>query len=164
MDEITTRQYYDESGSVKYNQVLRPKHPSTLLEPLYGKAKKHPGKSKILIEIRQKYHYPCSAKIFKKWVQGCEICRKDKRIPNSSITPELLNLQEWDLGPEEATLIDILPNLHPSGGYKNIITAMGVFSQYLFTYLLNASEPKRLLFHITTSSRPSTFEFFISRI
>ena len=50
------------------------------------------------------------------------------------ITPELLNLPEWDLGPEDAMQIDLLPNLPPSGGYENIITAMDVFSRYLFAY------------------------------
>ena len=30
--------------------------------------------------------------------------------------------------------IDLLPNLPPSGGYENIITAMDVFSRYLFAY------------------------------
>ena len=88
----------------------------------------------MLIEIRQKYHYPGIAKIVKKWVQGCETCIKDKRIPNSTITPELLNLPEWDLGPEDAMQIDLLPNLPPSGGYENIITAMDVFSRCLFAY------------------------------
>ena len=33
--------------------------------------------------------------------------------------PELLNLPEWDLGPEDAMQIDLLPNLPPSGGYEN---------------------------------------------
>ena len=135
MDEIITRQYFDETGAVKYNQVLLPKHlVQELLESLHGKANKHPGKSKMLIEIRQNYYYPGIAKHVKKWVQGCEICIKDKRIPNSSITPELLNLPEWDLGSEGAMPIDLLPNLPPSGGYENIITAMEVFSKYLFAY------------------------------
>ena len=134
-DEIITRQYFDETGSVEYNQVLLPKHLVTeLLESLHGKANKHPGISKMLIEIRQKYYYPGIAKIVKKWVQGCETCIKDKRIPNASITPELLNLPKWDLGPEDAMQIDLLPNLPPSGGYENIITAMDVFSRYLFAY------------------------------
>ena len=95
MDEIITTQYSDETGSVKYNQVLFPKHlVQELLEFLNGQANKHPGVSKMLIEIRQKYYYPEIALIVKKWVQGCEICIKDKRIPNSSKTPELLNLPE----------------------------------------------------------------------
>ena len=114
IDEIITIQYFDETGAVKYNQVLLPQHlVQEILESLHGKANKHPGISKMLIEIRQKQYYPGVAKIVKKWVQGCEICNKDKRIPNTSITPELLNLPEWDLGPEDAMQIDLLPNLPP---------------------------------------------------
>ena len=39
-----------------------------------------------------------------------------------------------DLGPEDVMQIDLLPNLPPSGGYENIITAMDLFSRYLFAY------------------------------
>ena len=134
-EDIIYRDYYDETGSVQFRQVLLLKHLVTeLLQSLHGTANKHPGISKMLHEIRQKYYYPGVAKIVKKWVQGCEICIKDKRIANASITPELLNLPEWDLGPEDALQIDLLPNLPPSGGYENIITALDVFSRYLFAY------------------------------
>ena len=154
MDEIITRQYFDETGSIKYNQVLLPKHlVSELLESLHGKANKHPGISKMLTESRQKYYYPGIAKLVKKWVQGCEICIKDKRIPNSSITPELPNLPEWDLGPEDAMQIDLLPNLPPSGGYENIITAMDVFSRYLFAYPVtdaSATNTEKVIIDIMT--------------
>ena len=69
-------------------------------------------------------------------VEGCEQCARDKRVPNATITPELLNLPEWDLGPEDAMQIDLLPNLPPSGGYENVLTAIDVFSRYLFAYPL----------------------------
>ena len=75
----------------------------------------------------------------KKWVEGCEQCARDKRVPNATITPELLNLPEWDLGPEDAMQIDLLPNLPPSGGYENVLTAIDVFSRYLFAYPLTDS-------------------------
>ena len=102
-EDIIYRDYYDETGNVQFRQVLLPKHLVTeLLQSLHGTANKHPGISKMLHEIRQKYYYPGVAKIVKKWVQGCEICIRDKRIANASITPELLNLPEWDLGPEDA--------------------------------------------------------------
>ena len=134
-EDIIYRDYYDETGNVQFRQVLLPKHLVTeLLQSLHGTANKHPGISKMLHEIRQKYFYPGVAKIVKKWVQGCEICIRDKRIANASITPELLNLPEWDLGPEDALQIDLLPNLPPSGGYENIITALDVFSRYLSAY------------------------------
>ena len=134
-EDIIYRDYYDETGSVQFCQVLLPKQLVTeLLQSLHGTANKHPGSSKMLHEIRQKYYYPGVAKIVKKWVQGCEICIKDKQIANASITPEILSLPDWDLGPEDALQIDLLPNLPPSGGYENIITALDVFSRYLFAY------------------------------
>ena len=90
----------------------------------------------MLQEIRQRYYYPGIAKRVKKWVEGCEQCARDKRVPNATITTELLNLPEWDHGPEVAMQIDLLPHLSPSGGYENVLTAIDVFSRYLFAYPL----------------------------
>ena len=139
-DEILVRQYFDETGNVKYHQILLPQHLlQELLQSFHGTAHKHPGISKMLQEIRQRYYYPSMAKHVKKWVEGCEQCVRDKRVPNATITPELLNLPEWDLGPEDAMQIDLLPNLPPSGGYENVLTAIDVFSRYLFAYPLTDS-------------------------
>ena len=136
-NEIVTRQYYDETGQVKYHQILLPKHLlKELLQAIHGTAHRHPGISKMLQEIRQKYYYPGIAKHVKKWVEGCETCAKDKRVPDKVITPELLNLPEWDLGPEDAMQIDLLPNLPTSGGYQTVMTVIDVFSRYLFAYPL----------------------------
>ena len=93
---------------------LLPKHLlKELLQAIHGTAHRHPGMSKMLQEIRQNYYYPGIAKHVKKWVEGCETCARDKRVTNNTITPELLNLPEWDLGPEDAMQIDLLPNLRP---------------------------------------------------
>ena len=123
-----------------------------LLQALHGTAHKHPGISKMLQEIRQKY-YPGIAKHVKKWVEGCVTCAKDKRVPNNTITPELLNLPDWDLGPEDAMQIDLLPNLPTSGGYLTVMTAIDVFSRYLFAYPLvaaTASNTAKVLIDIMT--------------
>ena len=102
-DEIVTRKYYDETGQIKYHQILLPKHLlKEKLQAIHCTAHRHPGISKMLQEIRKKYHYPGMAKHVKKWVEGCETCAREKRVPNNTITPELLNLPEWDLGPEDA--------------------------------------------------------------
>ena len=136
-DKIVTRKYYDETGQIKYHQILLPRHLlKELLQAIHGTAHRHPGISKMLQKIRQKYFYPGMAKHVKKWVEGCETCARDKRVPNNTITPELLNLPEWDLGPEDAMQIDLLPNLPTSGGYQTVMTAIDVFSRYLFAYPL----------------------------
>ena len=80
-DGIVTRQYYDETGQIKHHQILLPKHlVQELLQAIHGTAYRHPGIFKMQQEIRQKYYYPGVAKHDKKWVDGCEICARDKRV------------------------------------------------------------------------------------
>ena len=88
----------------------------------------------MMQEIRQKFYFPSIATYVRNWVRDCEICIQYKRINNTRITPELILIPEWDLGPEDLIQIDLLPELPPSGGYENIITAKGVFSRYAFAY------------------------------
>ena len=64
----------------------------------------------------------------------CEICVQVKRTNNTRITPELIHIPEWDLGAEDLIQIDLLPELPPIGGYENIITAIDVFSRYVFAF------------------------------
>ena len=40
--------------------------------------------------------------------------------------------------------IDLVPELPPSGGYKNIVTAMDMFSRYLFAYPTSNQDAKTI--------------------
>ena len=134
-DGILNRQYYNDIGEVSHLQVLLPGQLlKVLLQSLHGTAGKHPGISKMMQENRQKYYFPSIAPHVRNWVHDCEICIHDKRINNTRITPELFHIPEWDLGPEDLMQIDLLPELPPSGGYENIITAIDVFSRCAFAY------------------------------
>ena len=114
-DEILTRQYFDETGNVKYHQILLTQHLlQELLQSLHGTAHKHPVISKVLQEYRQRYYYPSMAKHVIKWVDGCEQCARDKRVPNTTITPELLNLPNGTLDlkvPCRSTYCRIFPQV-----------------------------------------------------
>ena len=68
------------------------------------------------------------AKHVKRWEEWCEQCAKNKQVPSSTTTPDLLNFLEWNLGPEDAIKIDLLPNISSSGGYENVLTAIDVIS------------------------------------
>ena len=155
-DNIIARHYFDETSDVKYNQILLPNH--MLQESLHGKPNRHPGLAKMLQEIRWKYCYPWFAKIVRKCVQGCEICIKHERISNESITPELLNLPEYDLGAEDAMKIDLLPILPSSGGYENIITTMDVFSKYRFAYPVTDASAPNIIIDIMTKHTTTMFQ------
>ena len=116
-DDILYRQYYNDIGQVSHLQVLLPGQLlKVLLQSLHGTACKHPGLAKMMQENRQKYYFPSIATYVRNWVRDCEICIQDKRINNTRITPELIHIPEWDLGPEDLMQIDLLPELPPSGG------------------------------------------------
>ena len=133
--EVLTRKYYTDTGTTSHYQILLPTQLlEGLLQALHGHNSNHPGITKMIQEVRQKYYYPCIAKYIKKWVSNCQTCIQTKRINNDLLRTELLNCPEYDLGPEDILQMDILPNLPPSGGYDHIITAIDVFSRYLFAY------------------------------
>ena len=56
-----------------------------------------------------------------------EQCIGESRIDRSLTRPPLQNLNEHIAAPEDAMQIDLVPELQPSGGYENIVTAMDVF-------------------------------------
>ena len=61
-DDILYRQYYNDIGEVSHLQVLLPGQLlKVLLQSLHGTAGKHPGISKMMQEINQKYYFPSIA-------------------------------------------------------------------------------------------------------
>ena len=65
---------------------------------------------------------------------SCEQCIRESRIDRSFTRPPLQNPNEHNTALEDAMQIDLVPELPPSGGYENIVTAMHVFSRCLFAY------------------------------
>ena len=134
-DDMLYGQYYNDIGEVSHLQVLLLRQLlKVFLQSLHGTAGKLPVISKMMQEICQKYYFPSIATYVRNWVRDCEICFQDKRINNTRITPELIHIPELDLRPEDLMQIDLLPELPPSGGYENIITAIDVFPKYAFAY------------------------------
>ena len=63
---------------------------------------------------------------------SCEQCIRESRIDRSLTPVPLQNHNEHNTAPEDAMEIDLVPDLPPSVGHENIVTAMDVFSRYLF--------------------------------
>ena len=129
------RKYFGETGGVKYYQILIPKQlVKEVLRSLHGEFGKHPGIFKTIIACREKYYFPKMAPLIREWVNSSEQCIRESRIDPSLTRPPLQNPNEHITAPEDAIQIDLVPELPPSGGYENIVTAMDVFSRYLFAY------------------------------
>ena len=80
-DDILYRQYYNDIGEVSQLQVLLPGQLlKVFLQSIHGTACKHPGISKMMQEIREKYYFPSIATYVRNWVRDCEICLQEKRI------------------------------------------------------------------------------------
>ena len=134
-DGLLFRKNFRETGSVKYYQNLIPKQlVKEVLRSLHGEFGKHPGIFKTTIAYRKKYYFPKMAQLIRKWVMSCEQGIRESRIDRSLTGPPLQNPNEHITAPEDAMQIDLVPELPPFGGYENLVTAIDVFSRYLFAY------------------------------
>ena len=153
-DGLLLRKYFGETGSVKYYQNLIPKQlVREVLRSLHGEFGKHPGIYKTIIAYREKLYFPSMAQLIREWVMSREQCLRESCIDCSFTRPPLQNPNEHITAPEDAMQIDLVPELPPSGGYENIVTAMGVFSRYLFAYPTSNQDAKtnaKVLINIKT--------------
>ena len=134
-DGLLLRKYYGDTSSVKYYQILIPKQLiNEIHRSLHGDFGKHPGITKTIIAYREQYYYPKLAQLIRECVMSCEKCIRELRINPPTHRSPLQNPNEHITAPKDAMQIDLVPGLPPSGGYENIVTAMDVFSRYLFAY------------------------------
>ena len=141
-DGLLSRKYHGETGSVKYYQILIPKQlVNEVFRNLHGEFVKHPGNTKTIIAYRENVITQKWLKV-RGWVMSSEQCLGESRINPRLIHPPLQNPKEYITATEAAMQIDLVPGLPPSGGYENILTAMDVFSRYLFVYPTSNQDSK----------------------
>ena len=90
---------------------------------------------------------------------------RESRVDPELTHPPLQNPNQYITAPEDALQFDLLPGLPPSGGYKNIVTAMDVFSRYLFAYPTSNEDAKTVatvIINIMTST--PTYQQQLSQI
>ena len=75
-------------------------------------------------------------------ISQCPECAQTKWAAKATITPPLIDMSIIAMGPEDALQMDIVPFDDPSGGYTAVITAMDVFSRYLFAYSVTRIDTK----------------------
>ena len=80
--------------------------------------------------------------MMKRWVKSCQKGITESRIHRTRLPQQ--NPNEHITAPEDAMQIDLVPELPPSGGYENILTAIDVFSLYLFADLTSNKDEKTI--------------------
>ena len=139
------RKYFGEKGNVKYYQTLiRKQLVNEVLRRLHGEFGKHPGFAQTITAYREKYFFPKMAQLIREWVKSCEQCIRESRIDRGLTRFPLQNPNEDFYAPEDGMQTDLVPDLPPSGGYENIVTALDVFFHYLFAYLISNQDAKTI--------------------
>ena len=90
------------------------------------------------------------AQLIREWVMSCEQCLRESRINPRLNHPPLQNSNGYITATEDAMQIDLVPGLPPSGGFENIVTAMDVFSRFLFAYPTSKQGAKLIAKKIVT--------------
>ena len=75
---------------------------------------------------------------------SCEQCIRESQLDDRLTRPTFQNPSEHYTVPEDAMQIDLVPELPPSGGYENNVTAMDVFSRYLFAYPTSSQDARTI--------------------
>ena len=84
------------------------------------------------------------AELIRQWAMSCEQSNRGSRIDRSLTRPPLQNPKKHITATEDGKQIDLVPELPPSGGSANIVTAMDVFSRYLFAYPTSIQDAKTI--------------------
>ena len=84
------------------------------------------------------------AQLIRQWIMSYEQCIRESRASERLTQPALHNQSEHKTAPEDAMQIDLVPELPPSGGYEYIVTAMDVFSKYLFAYPTSSQDAETI--------------------
>ena len=134
-DGLLLTKNFGETGKVKFYQILIPKQlVKEVFRSLHPEVGKHPGITKIILANREKYHFPKIAHLISDWVMSCEQCIRESRIDRKLTRPPLTNPNQHTAAQEDALQIDLVPERSPSGDYEKIVTAMDVFSCFLFAW------------------------------
>ena len=142
-DRLLFKKYFGETGSVKSYQFLIPKQlVNKVPRSLHGEFGKHPGISKTITAYREKYYFPKVEELIREWVMSCHQCIRESTTDRSLTRTPLQIPNEHITAPEDAMRIDLVPELPPSGGYENTVTAMDVFFRHLFAYKTSNQDAK----------------------
>ena len=132
-DDILYRLFYDDCGNVQYRQFCVPKH--LWREVTYrlhnSKTAGHFGIAKTIAEFRKRFYFHNFTEFLLSTVKNCLSCLQLKRAPSKFLKPPLQPLSSETSYPGEFLQIDLV-GPHQSPHYRYVLTAIDVFTKYLF--------------------------------
>ena len=139
-DNLVKRKYFDDTGRISHYQLCLPSQliNELLLRLHNDKMHSHRGVRQTIVECRKLYYFPNYQEIIEDYVRNCSSCLQTKRIPESQIRPPLQSISAQTNFPGDMLELDLVGKLKPSSSYIHILTALDVFSQYMFAVPLRS--------------------------
>ena len=104
----------------------------------------HTGITKTKNAYRQNIYYPDMGQLMREWAMSIEQSIRESKVDDKLTRLAPQNSIEHTTAPEDAMQIDLVPELPTSGGSDNIVTAMDMYSRYLFAYPTHSQDAKTI--------------------
>ena len=131
---IIIRKFYNQTGTRYKLQVVVPKHLRTelLLRIHNHKMGGHRGIRLTIEALRRYYYFPYLQEWVREFVQTCISCCQVKPLPASSLIMPMRSILQMQQIPEQTMQVDLLGPLTPAEGKEYIVTAIDLFTKYIF--------------------------------
>ena len=130
---VLVRNFYNDTGKIEFRQICLPKHLHKEIvywlhnSPTAG----HLGILKTVQEFRKRFYFPGFTEFLQSYVKNCLTCVQSKRVLPQHLKPPMHPISTLTSFPGDQLQIDIVGPF-PSPVYKYALSAIDVFSKYLF--------------------------------
>ena len=128
------RKFYAHDGKSYDNQLIIPKHlrDETLAFLHNAKTEAHRGSRKTIEQCRKQYYWPFYNNDIEDWIKKCLVCAQISPVKSKYIRPPLQEITSKTSFPGDMMQIDLVGPFAPSNGFTQVMTAIDVFTKYLF--------------------------------
>ena len=131
---ILLRKFYDQTGNNYAIQLIIPKHlrRELILRCHNHRLGGHRGVRLTIELLRRNYYFPQLQEYLRDHIRNCVSCGQMKRVPEGALRMPMRSVLEMQNLPEQTMQVDIVGPLPTAGGKSYIVTAIDLFTRYLF--------------------------------
>ena len=145
-NNVLYRKFFNNTGQNFIRQSVPPEHfcHKILLRINNSKFMGHFGIVETANQIRHSFYFPEFTETLLDYVSNSSSCLQVKSVQQKSLKTPLLTIAQEQCFPGDLMEVDVVGKLNPCGGYTNIISAMDIFSRYLFLIPMKNASAKNI--------------------
>ena len=149
---VIYRKFYKHNGRDHTKQLVIPQNArnEVLLRLHYPKTEGHRGVRKTTEECRHRFYWPHFQDDIRDFIENCMTCIQTKRTPDRNLRPPLQPVTSTTSFPGEMMQIDLIGPFKPTGGFTQVLTAVDVFTKYIFAIPLRRITAQNIVNALTT--------------